>query len=832
MAMDRSQVNYLGGPLKHAPIEYAPPLAEGSPYAQPQPNAQPSPPPRASMSPWMEYGVEDEDTWNKIQDALNNATPERAAEITRSLENMRERTQLLNIKDENERQAEVNKTVADYDFEAQEMNRTLGPPRSFEELETRDPDSRVLKDSGANVDLSSPHPMLDDVDRYYVKNALWHAPQSALDFFRKKDKYKDMDFAVIKGEIVAKKKDEDTYLALDPEWSSFSDIGKDLGDVGFDVVKQIPITMGAVKGGLAAGAMTKFNPLAMAAGGMLGAGAVGAGIETAKQGVAKVAHDAPFNPTEIAIEGASSASSPLLGGLGATRESLIKRGLTAAEMANVDKVGVLNKLSKPYQEIKNKFRQVRTGVPAQVWTDYETKEGMQFVKEAEKSLNRSATGNLKTLQEKAISSKRAAEEELIDYVKWVNDIQKTGTSPTRQEMGTRKRLIEILNREADQASEAVRLEKLSVTGIPTLIAKELDNEFAKASSYINDIGQQIGDGVKRADKNNMRLYGHERSINLGEVTEELIKKRDKEIADLGNAPTEDINAIKSAYNSVIEKFLDKSQPASLMHDPKDVPVSIYTAHQKTISLAQDAKFYKLKSAPTEVSKVTGGAQSNKVLDIIKEARALLNAKVNRELPEDVVQLRSLYSDLKNAQKETARFINTRSKAYMSARKAAEGIDQTQMDNFKLLDDMTGTGFTAFMGPIRKAELFRHLPNAPLAPLSSQGGTSTSKSIIGATLGAAATGAASLIGGPELGKSITGTGLGGLLGTGFVSPLVTKKSVQVMNFLDNTGNFFNRVPWSGVKLTPGVTKGAAETSYTEGLSAWDKIQQDKLKGRIP
>lgn len=161
-------------------------------------------------------------------------------------------------------------------------------------------------------------------DRFNIKN-FGGSTEDQINYLKSKEDYKDYIIKDYNGEVVAKKKGEDSFKKLDPTWSlNPLELIKDATDVVSDVG-----TMGAealgTAAGAGAGAVTGFG-IGAIPGGMLGAGAAATGAEALKQTIGKAlgVRD-EYSPLQMAGAGLIGAAPVGLFGTGLGKNFVNKK---------------------------------------------------------------------------------------------------------------------------------------------------------------------------------------------------------------------------------------------------------------------------------------------------------------------------------------------------------------------------------------------------------------------------------------------------------------------------------------------------------------------------
>ncbi len=187
------------------------------------------------------------------------------------------------------------------------------------------------------------HPAFGTLERAVVKN-FSNNPEASTRYLQEKFPYLEIKHQ--NGRILAKAEGEKEYRVLDPETGispgsleGLKELGRDVADVGFDIPAGILQGAAATAGGTAGGLATApSGGVGALPGAMAASGAAGAGLETLRQGLGKLAGiPQDLNTRDIGMAAGVGAVAPGVTGAGITRAALSKAApeLTAAAIQSI-----------------------------------------------------------------------------------------------------------------------------------------------------------------------------------------------------------------------------------------------------------------------------------------------------------------------------------------------------------------------------------------------------------------------------------------------------------------------------------------------------------------
>lgn len=185
---------------------------------------------------------------------------------------------------------------------------------------------QAAKDQGGKI-LQEQFDGLDFGERFKLKN-LSDSSEDQARFLKKK--YGDkVDVGLKGGQILLRNKGDKDWKVMDPEGFDAQDITDVAGDIGSGLLSGAATTMAGLSAGAATGGVGAI-PAAMAAG-----GASSAGLEAIKQKLAQMygVKTDDLSGTDIAIQGAVGAASPLLFGVGASGKQIAKAAGSSDDVA-------------------------------------------------------------------------------------------------------------------------------------------------------------------------------------------------------------------------------------------------------------------------------------------------------------------------------------------------------------------------------------------------------------------------------------------------------------------------------------------------------------------
>ena len=231
-------------------------------------------------------------------------------------------------------------------------------PQDFDSMSDEQLDQLLLGSASAPEPkiIEEMHPEITVADRLLVKN-FQNDPGKSVNYLQKK--HPGLEFKEQEGRILARTRGEQDYKVLDPNTGvGFNtELLRDAGDIGYDVVSGVGERLATAAGGL--GGFVFGGGIGALPGASAASGAAGAASETLRQALGKMAGvNEEINTDDIKLAGAVSAASPFLFGtdkLGGKQaaKALLKRAAkqnitkeAAEEIFNKSSRGVLKRAAE------------------------------------------------------------------------------------------------------------------------------------------------------------------------------------------------------------------------------------------------------------------------------------------------------------------------------------------------------------------------------------------------------------------------------------------------------------------------------------------------------
>lgn len=169
------------------------------------------------------------------------------------------------------------------------------------------------------------------------------------------------------------------------------------------------------------------------------------------------------------------------------------------------------------------------------------------------------------------------------------------------------------------------------------------------------------------------------------------------------------------------------------------------------------------------------SQSLEVKNLSGELKSLVSQSLDEALPEGALAARARYGEIANLEKQVKPLLKGSDKTYRTLRNLGRPANQAKQELFQTIDQEFGTNL---IDKARLAETYAAFAKPASLPISSQGTTSTSRSIpLAAAGGLAGYYAGGQMGGSGHGSGVMGAGIGGSLGAFLGGPAAIRQYIR-------------------------------------------------------
>jgi len=632
----------------------------------------------------------------------------------------------------------------------QSAGASQGPWQKYGDSASQSPFQRSMVQSSPDV-INEMHPELEG--RFTYKNFATD-PEAGFNYLQKENP--NLEFKKdSKGEILTKRRDEQKWKKVDPSGFDWRDITDVAWDLPAGLVEGAATAAGGVAGGVA-GAPTIIGAAPAALGGAaLAGGTTSAALETARQGIGKwLGATEEFDPGQIGISGAFGAASPLLFGTGAAM-----KGIAGAAKQGLKQAG---------KEV----------------TEEATIESMKQLAKSQQGLLSRGFGAAKG----AIAPRLGEAVSGIDreVLKWAAEPQNLAKiQAAEQSIGS----VDVFNDLRDQFLSAAETQKRGV-------GNELGAELSKISGEtvpVDDITKEFSELLSKYQKDADRLGTKASKDNF----EYLQKVFEENIPEGLRTP----KITRGALGEPITQGTHRSSiSAAEAFNIRDALNDVTNIRKATPGVdLSGSGLSKVDSDLQRIARMTVEKLDNRTLDVAEKAGGKvkeLRARYKKSM-DDAKAVNKLFKDEQSTEKTLGAFVKTKQ---TSQRKQIQGLST------RLGIPITDTS--------REAIALQTLSKPIGLPLSSQGVTSTSRTI---PLAAAGTLGGYLIGnqiGGGYGGGLTGGAVGGALGSMLGGPAAMRQYLR-MNAAAGRGaqGLMNR-----------TAAGQALPQAT--LNAWQQMMQNR------